>query len=143
MEKFSYEANGYNRREVSQFINSVYEQTKGLIEEAERQRDEIEKLKMQLKQYELMEDNLKQAVLNAQTAGDNIRKMSREEASSIIQDAKSNANRIVNDALVRAEKIEMEREMLERNMKIFKRKIRLAVEQQAAVIDEIDDIVLE
>jgi len=143
MEKFSYEANGYNRREVSQFINSVYEQTKGLIEEAERQRDEIEKLKMQLKQYELMEDNLKQAVLNAQTAGDNIRKMSREEASSIIQDAKSNANRIVNDALVRAEKVELEREMLERNMKIFKRKIRLAVEQQAAVIDEIDDIVLE
>jgi len=142
MEKFSYEANGYNRREVSLFINTVYEQTKGLIMEAEKQKERLNKLEEELNHYKMMEDNVKQAMISAQATSDNIKKMSRDEANAIVSDAKSNANRIVNDALLRAEKIEMDAALLERNMKIFKRKIRLAVEQQLAVVDELDDIKL-
>ena len=43
MEKFSYEANGYNRREVSDFVNDVITQTEGIIEKCKDQRTEIQK----------------------------------------------------------------------------------------------------
>ena len=31
MEKFSYETNGYNRREVNNFVNEVITQTEGIV----------------------------------------------------------------------------------------------------------------
>ena len=41
MEKFSYEANGYNRREVNQFISDVISQTEGIIKKCKMQSDEV------------------------------------------------------------------------------------------------------
>ena len=33
MEKFSYEANGYNRNQVNQFVEEVITQTEGIIKQ--------------------------------------------------------------------------------------------------------------
>ena len=43
MDKFSYEANGYNRKEVNQFIGDVIVQTESIIERVKSQNTEIEK----------------------------------------------------------------------------------------------------
>ena len=61
----------------------------------------------------------------------------------IITDAKHNASRIVNEALLKAEKIENKSEILEKNVKIFKRKLKIIMEQQMAVVDEIEVLELE
>ena len=61
----------------------------------------------------------------------------------IVTDAKNNASRIVNEALLRAEKIEIKAETLENNIKIFKRKLKLIMEQQMAVVEEIEVLDLE
>ena len=105
MEKFSYEANGYNRREVNDFVNDVITQTEGIITKCKEQREEIKKLKEELNHYRAIENTLKDAVMKAEMAGDNIKKMAREESNMLITDAKHNASRIVNEALLKAEKI--------------------------------------
>ena len=51
MEKFSYEANGYNRREVNQFISDVITQTEGIISKCKAQSADIEKMKAELEHY--------------------------------------------------------------------------------------------
>ena len=61
----------------------------------------------------------------------------------IVRDAKNNASRIVNEALLKAEKIENNAETLEKNMKIFKRKLKVIMEQQMAVVDEIELLELD
>ena len=61
----------------------------------------------------------------------------------IIDNAKHNASRIVNEALIKAEKIENNSYTLQRNMKIFKRKLKILMEQQQAVVDEIEILELE
>lgn len=142
MEKFNYEPNGYNRREVNQFISDVIDETEGIIEKCKQQRQEIEKLKLELEHYKSMENGLKDAMIKAEMTADNIKKMAREEAHIIVSDSKNNASRIVNEALLKAEKIENKRELLEQNMKIFKRKLRIIMEQQQAVVEEIDDLEL-
>ena len=143
MEKFSYEANGYNRGEVNQFISDVITQTEGIITRCKAQNKEIEKLKAELEHYKMLEDTLKVAIIKAEETGDNIKRMAREESELIVTDAKHNASRIVNEALLKAEKIENNAEILEKNMKIFKRKLKLIMEQQMAVVEEIEILELD
>lgn len=143
MEKFSYEANGYNRREVNQFIGDVIVQTEGIISRCKSQNAEIEKLKAELEHYKSIEDTLKKAIMKAEETGDNIKKMARDESELIVTDAKHNASRIVNEALLKAERIENNAEILEKNMKIFKRKLKLIMEQQMAVVEEIEVLELD
>ena len=143
MDKFSYEENGYNRSEVNQFVSDVIKQTEGIVKKYRSQKEEIKLLKEQLEQYKTMEETLKKSIINAEKTGDNIKQLAREEANSIIKDAKNNASRIVNDSLLKASKIEQEADTLERNMKIFKRKLKIIVEQQMAVVEEIETLDLK
>ena len=106
MRKFSYEANGYNRSEVNQFVSDVISQTEGIIRKCKEQSNEVLKLKQELEHYRSLEDNLKTAIMKAEETGDNIKRMAREEHELIVRDAKNNASRIVNEALLKAEKIE-------------------------------------
>lgn len=143
MEKFSYEANGYNRSEVNDFVGEVIKETEGIIARVKSQREEIAALKKELEEYRQKETTLQHAIMKAEETSDSIKKMARQEGEIIIADAKSNASRIVNDALIKAEKIEAERDILERNMKIFKRKLKLIMEQQMAVVEEIEVLELD
>ena len=143
MEKFSYEANGYNRSEVNQFVGDVIRETEGIITRVKKQNAEIEDLKKELEHYRNLEDTLKSAIMKAEETGDIIKRMAREESEMIVTDAKHNASRIVNEALLKAEKIENNTELLERNMRIFKRKLKSIVEQQLAVVEEIEVLELE
>ena len=143
MEKFSYEANGYNRNEVNNFVGDVITQTEGIIQKCKEQREEIRKLKEELKHYREIENSLKDAVMRAEMAGDNIKKLAREESNMLITDAKNNASRIVNEALLKAEKIETKADTLEHNIKVLKRKLKLIIEQQLAVVEEIEVLDLE
>ena len=143
MEKFSHEANGYNRSEVNQFISDVITQTEGIVTRCKQQHTEIEKLKAELEHYKMLEDTLKVAIIKAEETGDNIKRMAREESEMIVTDARHNASRIVNEALLKAEKIENNAEILEKNMKIFKRKLKLIMEQQMAVVEEIEVLELD
>lgn len=150
MEKFSYEQNGYSRREVNQFIGEVIRETEGIINRVKdqkqkiiKQEEELSKLRMQLEQYKQVENTLKQALINAEKTSDNIKKNARDESDIIIKEARNNANRIVNDALLRAEKIEINADTLERNMRIFKKKLKSIIEQQLSVVEEIETLELE
>lgn len=144
MEKFSYEANGYNRNQVNQFVEEeVITQTEGIIKRCKEQKNEIENLRQELEHYKNIETSLKDAIIRAEEAGDNIKRMAREESEMIVTDAKHNASRIVNEALLKAEKIEVQSERLQNNIKIFKRKLKLIVEQQMEVVDEIEVLDLD
>ena len=133
MEKFSFEENGYNRQEVNQFITEVIMQTENIVKKCKAQQEEIKKLKEKLEHYQEVEKQLKESFLQAEKAGDRIKEMAKEEAMMIVTDAKNNASRIVNEALLKADKIEINREILER-------KLKLVVEQQMAVVEEIDTL---
>lgn len=143
MEKFSYETNGYNRFEVNNFVSHVIEETEGIITKCKAQSIEIDRLKSELERYKNLENTLNGVIDKAEDTADTIKRLAREESEIIISDAKNNASRIVNDALLRAEKIEQNAELLERNMRIFKKKLKLIVEQQLAIVEEIEVLELD
>lgn len=143
MDKFSYEANGYNRSEVNKFIDDVIKQTEAIINRCRYQDKKIEQLNNELKHYKDLEKTLNRAIIKAEEVSDDIKRLAREEASLVVSDAKNNASRIVNEALLKADKIENKAQILEKNMKIFKRKLKIIMEQQMAVVEEIEVLELD
>lgn len=143
MKKFSKELNGYNKQEVNAFLNNVIMQTEKVLAKLEKQQNEITMLKNQIIHYQDIERSLNLALTNAEESGENIRRMARNEARTIIDEANRNANRIVNDALIRNEKIEIKNQNMERNLRIFKNKLRSIVEQQLQVVEEIEILEVE
>ncbi len=129
LDKFTISERGYNIAQVNSFVDNVIKQTEGMLDKMKRQQKEIEDLKNNI--YALEKSNKE---LSLKTY---------EEKNHIIAEARANASRIVNDALLRAEKIELKADSLERNMRIFKRKLRLVVEQQLEVVDDIEELELK
>ena len=143
LEKFSHEANGYSRSEVNQFISNVISETEDIVLRCQSQRDEIIELKKQLEHYKHIEDTLKVAIMRAEKMSDEIKRMANVESESIITQAKENASKIVNEALIRADEIDKSAELLKSNIEVFKKKFRLILKQQLKIVDEIELLELE
>ena len=75
----------------------------------------------------------------AEDASNQIKKVARDESKTIIDEAKKNASRIVNEALLKAEQLEADGENLRLRIIAFKRRFRSIVESELEVIDEIDE----
>ena len=143
MDKFTVEPNGYSITEVNKFVSDVISQTESILGKMKEQKNEIDRLNKELEKYQNIEKNLTDALYKSEEQAQNIRKSAYEEKEIIINDAKTNASRIVNDALLRAEKAEIKAETIERNIRIFKKKLKLVVDQQLAVVDEIEELKIE
>lgn len=143
---------GYDPGEVNAFLDKVIGQVETMIEEMNQKDQEISKLqhmdienkalKEKLEQYQRMEGTLNKAIIMAQKTSEQIKVNAHNEYETIIEDAKRNANRIINEALLRAEKTENEANLLRRNTTIFKKRVKDIVSVQLEMVDELDQIEL-
>ena len=64
----------------------------------------------------------------------------RKEAEVLVNEARRNASRIINDALLKAEKAQNHADQLKRNTNVLKRRLRQIIENQLEVIEEMDKV---
>jgi cell division initiation protein len=64
--------------------------------------------------------------------------MAKQEADMVISESRRNANKIISDSLVRAEKLQYDAEVLKKNISLFKKRVRTTLEQQIELIDDMD-----
>ena len=148
MEKFNRTLRGYDPEEVNKFLDQVIKQVEDMVNDLNVKNERIKTLehfeqenkalKEKLAQYQRTEETLNRAIMMAQKTSDQMRLAANQECEAIINDAKRNASRIVNEALVRAEKTEREANTLRRNINIFKLRLKDIIETQLAMVDEID-----
>ena len=79
----------------------------------------------------------------AQKTSEQMRLNAHNEREAIIDEAKRNANRIINEALLKAEKTEREADALKRNIVVFKKRVKDIIETQLEVVDQIEILDLE
>ena len=150
MEKFNRTLRGYDPVEVNSFVDQVIGQVEKMVSEGRAKDAKINELKSleaenvrlkeKLLQYERMESTLNKAILMAQKTSEQIKLNAIKESETILEDAKRNASRIVNESLLRAEKTEMEANMLKRNINIFKRRLRSIIEEQLEMVNDIEKV---
>ena len=137
--KFNTSFQGYKKEEVNDFVKEVTNEYESMLNKLKSSCEVIESLKEELKHYKEMEASLNRAILIAEESTSNIKKVAFDESKVIIDDAKRNANRVINNALVKAEKIESEAESLRRKVETYKRRFRALVEDQLDEIEFLDD----
>jgi len=147
----------YTPEQVDQFLDQVIKQVERMIEDNKSKNREIAlrdkkieelskivegtaNMQQRLAQYERMEGTLNRAIMMAQKTSDQIKSAAHRESEIILNDAKMNASRIVNESLLKAERTELEAEMLKRNVTIFKRKLRGLIEAQLEMVDDIEKV---
>lgn len=140
MEKFSTGITGYRKEEVNKFVSDVIKQVEVMIEDLKRKDNQISELKNSLEHYKNMENTFNRAILVAEDASNQIKRIARDESASIIDEAKKNASRIVNDALIQSEKTQNETLQLKRNVIAFKRRLRTIIETQLDLVDDIEHL---
>ena len=140
MSKFSKSLNGYNIYEVNQFVDDCIVKVEDMINKMKEKDLEIDRLQKELEHYKKMDETLNRAVVIAEESASKYKENTIAESDLIILNAKKNANRIINDALYKAEKIEDEYQRTRRNIVTYKRRMKTLVEQQMDIIDDIDKV---
>lgn len=140
MRKFNTTINGYDKLEVNDFVNEVTKEYENMLNKLKNRDKENVLLKEKLNHYKNLESTLNKAVLVAEDSSNQIKKLAKEEAKIIIEEAKRNASHIINDALIKAERTELEADQLRRSLKIYKARIKQTIEEQLTMVDDVDNI---
>lgn len=148
MEKFNRVVRGYDPAEVNAFLDEVIKKVEIMvrdmkekdkkIEELSRLAKENQLLRGKLEQYRRTEETMNRAIFMAQKTSEQMRLNAHNEREAIIDEAKRNANRIINEALLKAEKTEREADALKRNIVVFKKRVKDIIETQLEVVDQIE-----
>ena len=157
MEKFKKTAYGYDPNEVNRFLDNIIKQVTKMVnlikekDEAIKLRDqkilELQKMiaktngmREKIAQYERMESTLNKAIIMAQKTSDQIKQNAYRESEMLVENAKKNASRIVNEALMEAEKAEIEANRIRRNIIVYKRKLKDLLQAQLDMIEDIEKV---
>lgn len=151
MQKFSRTLHGYNPDEVNSYLDEIIAQVESMIESNRQKNEEILILKNELnkrqsdeevikkaQKFDELETTLNKAIVMAQDTGEHIRRVAKQERDLILEEAKKNASLIINDALVRSEKIEYQATLLRKNIIMFKRKLKINLEEQLKLVEDIE-----
>ena len=140
MNKFDKSFRGYNVSQVNAFVDDVVTNVDDMITKMKQKDMEIDRLNKELEHYKKMDETLNRAVIMAEESSQKYQNQSINESDLIISEAKKNANRIINDALTKAEKYEEEAQRTRRNIMVYKRRLKDLVDQQAELINDIDKV---
>ena len=131
MDHFNSGPDGYNKTQVNEFVDYVIEKTEEHVATIRSQQDEIKRLYEELDKYKRLENTMNYA-------NNEIKELAKKQADLILNEAKDNANKIVNDALIKSQKQEMEQLAFTNNVKIMKKKIRNTLLEQLNNLEEIE-----
>ena len=137
--KFSTSIQGYKKEEVNDFVKEVTKEYESMLQKLKNSCEIIESLRSELKHYKDIEATLNRAILVAEESTSNIKKAAYDESKVIVEDAKRNATKVINNALIKAERIEAEAESLRRKVLVYKRRFKELVEDQLDEIEQFDD----
>ena len=138
---------GYNKNEVNEFLNNVTKEYESMLDKLKKTNDEMKslrddnsKLQKDLEQYKNIEGTLRRTLVLAEESNQTIRKSTYDESQAIIEDAKKNASRIINDALLKAQKIQDDANAIKRDTIVYRNRIMNIMKEQKELLDKYDDI---
>ena len=139
MRKFRTSFSGYNKDDVNAFVSEVIREYESILEKLRNSTKEMEMLNRELERYKSIEKSMNDTLLVAQEVSANAQKTAIAEGRLIIEDAKNNASKIVNNSLIKAQNIEREAEELKRKVISYKRRFIALVESQMDDVNKFDE----
>lgn len=125
---------GYDEDEVNEFLDQVIKDYEALIRENKELQNQVQTTQERLDHFSNIEETLSKTIIVAQEAADEVKGNSKKEAQLIIREAEKNADRIINEALVKSGKIALEIEELKKQAAIYRTRFRTLLEAQLELL---------
>lgn len=126
--EFTRSFRGYAEDEVNEFLDQIIQDYEIIIREKKELEQQVAMLQEKADHFNTMESTLQKSIVIAQEAADEVRRNSQKEAKLIVKEAEKNAERIVNEALVKSRKATIEVEELTKQSKVFRNRFKMLVE---------------
>ncbi|TMN23509.1 DivIVA domain-containing protein [Lentibacillus cibarius] len=136
--EFTRSFRGYDEDEVNEFLDQIIKDYEMTIREKKELQEQVEQLNEKLSHFTNIENTLNNSILIAQETAEELKGNAQKESKLIIKEAEKNADRIVNEALNKSRKIEVDVEELKKQAKVFRTRLRMLVEAQLEVINTND-----
>lgn len=118
--RFTSGAMGYKKAEVEEFLELVLRDYETMYKNNIDLNDKINMLNSALEHYKSIEETMQNALLVAQSTGDEVRKTADEKARLTVEAAEKQAKDIVENAMRSATEATKEAENIKRSTELFK-----------------------
>lgn len=134
--EFKKSLSGYNPKSVESFLDEIIEDYEDMYKENIELKDKVNMLTDQIRQYNTLEETLKDTLIVAQTTADEVTSSARHKAEIIIEDAELRGQKLVDEALDDVKNIKTEYEALKKEIFIFKTRYQSFIEAQLLSLHE-------
>ena len=143
MKRFTIKESGYDIEEVNKFVDIVIRKLEILNNENITYKNKIVSLEKKLEDVGSIDKKLSSAILAADDAAEQMKKLAKAESTMMIEDAKRNANAIIHEALLEAEKTQNEAATLRKNIIVYKNRVTSLLKAQLEIAEDLDSIKLD
>lgn len=130
---------GYKESEVDGFLDEIIMDYEKVYKENLELKDKLVLLTERLKQYDDLEETLKETLVVAQNTADEVTSAARQKSKLIIREAEEEARNITNEAYEEVRDIEEQYEVLKKEIFIFKTRFKSFMESQLIALDDYYD----
>ena len=121
---------GFEPTEVESYLEQLSNEIERLKEDKAQLEKVVEDKETNIQSYKDVHQSVSDALVQAKQAGEETKAAANKDAEATIAKAKSEADRIVNDAVEKARRLSFQTEDMKRQSKIFRSRFRMLVEAQ-------------
>ncbi|OUM87741.1 MAG: hypothetical protein BAA01_13110 [Bacillus thermozeamaize] len=133
--EFSRSFRGYDEDEVNEFLDQIIKDYEAVIREKKRLEEENAELREKLEHYANLEETLHKSIVVAQEAAEELKGNARKESQLIIREAEKNADRIINEALMKSRSVASEIDELKKRLTVYRTRFRTLLEAQLEMLE--------
>jgi len=127
-QEFNTSFRGYSQKEVDDFLSALAQDYGSILEENAKLKEQLEEAQRQLDQYRQSEDLLKNALVTAEKAADDLRQNARKEAELIVKEGEQQARELLEQAKQQKEEISSQIQSLQQERTRFEAELRSLLE---------------
>ena len=137
--KFATVMRGYDREEVTTFLEQTAECFEQALRENDRLRQDIGRLEGSLNQFRALEGSLKNTLMSAQKLADDMKENATQESARLVREAEGRSEMIVQKALSRLEDVQREID----GLRMKRREAEVSIEATISTLHNTLDFVRE
>lgn len=136
--EFRHSIRGYAEDEVDKFLDEVADEFERLLKENIELSEQLQTATARIKDFEIKESAVNNAIIAAQTAGEEMMNKARSEADATLHDAEIKAKEIIHNALAKKQQIAAELVRIKQAEEDFRSRFKGLLEQHQRSITEVD-----
>ena len=138
-QKFKSKVRGFDPAEVETFLEMVSDEYESVLNERNHLSEEVAKLRTQLRDYQQVEKTLQDTLMNAQETVSQSRENSKREAKIVIREAELKAERILDEAREKLDRMRNELTILKSQKESFGKRLKHLLESQIELIKVLEE----